>query len=974
MLFRSIGEKAFQMCANLQNINLGNITSLDKAAFAYCDSLTTVDLSSLTTMELGAFMICPNLKTVTLGNSITSIGEGAFSACTALQSINLSNVTSIGEKAFMLCESLITINLSNLSYPIEPQTFLGCSALETVTLGTKITEIGEGAFGGCEKLETINLENITSIGGAAFGLCPLKSITLGKNITTIGHGAFAHTALTSIVIPASVNELGSYLFSAPEAVGGTNVPSNLNNIVFEGTTVPNMQTDTFYQVNPTGTVLFPKSKAADYIDKLRAAGLTNLDDGDSPAWTSQQTVAVTFNFNEGIVTAGVSSAKEMTSGTPINVRPDTSVKFTITPPSGKLIDSVTATNGQTVLDADITNGYYMLVSNDTTVTITFKNAAPPPITYATLNFNIGEGGSVNILSPLPAKTLAAGSSALTVVDGSNVIFTTGNPDPRLHAVVMVNTTELMPDADGQYTIASARGNQTITISYVDPHEPSVVLAASTEYAAHMATAGQLIVRFSELMDVDSAGTVTLNDQPITGGTWSVATDDPTQSIYTIGYDHLMPGTEYAFAISGFMDEAQNTMHDYTAAWQTTPAPAILTTAFSDAHTSGSVQIKFSKPMDATAGSIKLDGHTLTGNWIDPQTYELAYQGLANGETYKLIASAFTDESLAGSNMIAETSITLTTLPLPEPEEIDFPDVGTDDKPEPTGIITIDFGREMNPDEGEVMIGGRPCKVTWSDDNTVATIHYENLNTGTEYTLDMRGFKDIDGAEMKPYEKTFTTEGTPPPPIIIPPQTTTEPTPTPTPQSTTSPTVIDPTPSPMPTPQPEQPEQPEQQAQGVRAMRLVYLVRGTTVALPHEMLGSQDASATWHIKPKSAAFAHAADGRIKAKKSNHSVDMVVTIGEHSATTRVRSVNRAVPVKKVGISLGHDTLMHVGDSLEIKTAWRPTNATNVIPTFRSSDPSVVSASSMGTLTAHAPGTATITIRIGQHQGTRTVTITE
>ena len=63
------------------------------------------------------------------------------------------------------------------------------------------------------------------------------------------------------------------------------------------------------------------------------------------------------------------------------------------------------------------------------------------------------------------------------------------------------------------------------------------------------------------------------------------------------------------------------------------------------------------------------------------------------------------------------------------------------------------------------------------------------------------------------------------------------------------------------------------------------------------------------------------------------------------------------------------MNVGDVKQLNPTWTPTNATNVVPRYRSSNPSILSVSDMGTLRAHAPGTVILTMKIGKKKGNYT-----
>lgn len=83
---KSIGDRAFEYCSDLNSIYLGN---------------------SLKSIGADVFYNCTKLKSITFPNTLTRIGSGAFYGCKGLKSINIpSSVTSIEDTAFGFCKSL----------------------------------------------------------------------------------------------------------------------------------------------------------------------------------------------------------------------------------------------------------------------------------------------------------------------------------------------------------------------------------------------------------------------------------------------------------------------------------------------------------------------------------------------------------------------------------------------------------------------------------------------------------------------------------------------------------------------------------------------------------------------------------------------------------------------------------------------------------------------------------------------------
>lgn len=89
-----IGSSTFSGCANLTNINLGNIRSIGYGGFMNCTSLITVNLTGITSsVGTSAFQGCTNLTTIDLSDSVTAIGATAFQNCTSLTSITILKTT-----------------------------------------------------------------------------------------------------------------------------------------------------------------------------------------------------------------------------------------------------------------------------------------------------------------------------------------------------------------------------------------------------------------------------------------------------------------------------------------------------------------------------------------------------------------------------------------------------------------------------------------------------------------------------------------------------------------------------------------------------------------------------------------------------------------------------------------------------------------------------------------------------------------
>ncbi len=198
----SIGNGAFEDCANLTSIEIPNsVTAIGSAAFAQ-SGLTSVEIPGSVTSMSRAFRGCANLSSVTMLDGVVSISEFAFSECENLTSVEIpGSVTSIERNAFSNCFELSSIDISNSVTSIGQYAFGGCTKLESVVIPNSVTAIEMGTFNSCYNLASITIPNsVTSIGVIAFRDCrSLTSLTIPGSVTSIGSSALRGcTGLTEI--------------------------------------------------------------------------------------------------------------------------------------------------------------------------------------------------------------------------------------------------------------------------------------------------------------------------------------------------------------------------------------------------------------------------------------------------------------------------------------------------------------------------------------------------------------------------------------------------------------------------------------------------------------------------------------------------------------------------------------------------------------------------------------------------------
>jgi hypothetical protein len=141
---KSIGFRAFCLCANLENINIPeSVTDMGNRIFDQCKSLKNItfphaakDPSGDLVLSNGMFAGCDSLENFIIPDGTEIIGDSAFGSCKNLKHVTIPNsVTFIRERAFDFCGSLAEIYIPKSVQGIDNNVFSGCNSLKRIYYG-----------------------------------------------------------------------------------------------------------------------------------------------------------------------------------------------------------------------------------------------------------------------------------------------------------------------------------------------------------------------------------------------------------------------------------------------------------------------------------------------------------------------------------------------------------------------------------------------------------------------------------------------------------------------------------------------------------------------------------------------------------------------------------------------------------------------------------------------------------------------
>ena len=423
-----IGVSAFMHCTFLTSVTIpASVKTVSEAAFYWCSSLTSVAIpASVNYIGDEAFSLTASLTNMTFkGNAPTTVGTWLFDHNIGLVIYYYSGRTGYNAAAWKEFKLVCLGSPDDFDYRakvsgigIEIVGYHGYDNLvviPSVIDGKPVTSIGNAAFSSRRNLSMVIIpDSVTSIGENAFAECPyLTTVILPSNITSIGNYSFASCArLRSITIPDTVRSIGVGTFSGCNA---------LVQMTFEGNT-PTCGRDWLNGHNASLRIQF-------------IGGRTGFND----SWFGVPTVNMALPLAPQELQATSSNAYIVLQWA-----------------------SPSFTGNTTITDYLVYRGSSAagvgLIGNSTVTTFVDTTAVAGSTYYYKVSARniVGEGAlSTAVMVVVPYPALVQVSGRILDQNGKGMSGVT---------VSIGNGTSVLTDAQGNFSLVSSQGDQTLSIS------------------------------------------------------------------------------------------------------------------------------------------------------------------------------------------------------------------------------------------------------------------------------------------------------------------------------------------------------------------------------------------------------------------------------------------------------------------------------------------------------------------------------
>lgn len=216
-----IRDSAFEYCANLDTLVIGNLTYIGASACGYLRKpnicITANQVKDLEFIGQYAFQ---TQTTQTQNAGLNIQGDICFNKNITIQkygmarfhnnyfhTVAFSNNAALNEYAFQNNNALTQIDLTTVE--VLPRYLLeNCKNLTKVTLDSSITALPNGFAAGCDKLAEINLDNITKLGSSALTYANIPHIEFNNKVEIDAY-TFQYSKITWLGFPKGMSYTGT---------------------------------------------------------------------------------------------------------------------------------------------------------------------------------------------------------------------------------------------------------------------------------------------------------------------------------------------------------------------------------------------------------------------------------------------------------------------------------------------------------------------------------------------------------------------------------------------------------------------------------------------------------------------------------------------------------------------------------------------------------------------------------------------
>ena len=318
----TVGNRAFEGCEKLSDINLSQLTTLKYSCFKNCKGITEYTLSpgtivtatysisdspfygsgltkvdvleGNTTVPNYMFCDCDNLSEVNLPTTLTTMGQSCFANVPSLKEITIKSeltitgsstalspfkntgleritfvdgITKVPQKLFREgCSNVTEINLPSSITKIDTDAFYGCSSLSNLNLPGSVEAIEYNAFYGATSLNELNINSSWYKHGSnlisPFNGSAITDVYVKDGLTSLNRMELAGSSDgITLHLPTSVTSIDSYAFEKGETYS----------VIYDGT-------EAEYALITKGVTFTPTEVKC--IDTMLNASMISTEGGD----------------------------------------------------------------------------------------------------------------------------------------------------------------------------------------------------------------------------------------------------------------------------------------------------------------------------------------------------------------------------------------------------------------------------------------------------------------------------------------------------------------------------------------------------------------------------------------------------------------------------------------------------------------------------------------------------------------------